>query len=550
MPTTFKVEVAVYDLSMGMAATLSGQILGPDHSISMIPHTAIIAYGREYFFSAGIQNMDPIQFRAGRNIQPVQVLSMGSTNLSRTDFENWCSSSHARSLYNETSYDLFIRNCNNFTDFALKNGFGFSSGLPAWILDVPSKVARSPMGQMIMPMLSSMQAPFAQNNAPLHGISAPPGPVRVSGPQTSPSTFIPDSNPWEHMSGSSKTSIENPPEKKMKKEVPKPKTPFLDSHSNVLSSNDTANLSIFVKKLKSLDPPQDQEINSCQLETLQKELLAKSPRIDPIIVEKALWIHIDFSSNKNRKHDNHMSTIMALMLLRLAVIHKFVNDELSPIQKFIDSLAAQLMKESDGQIIDKTLEPPLHASIPARCMAWCTLSNALVNPCLFHKNLSIQNLNVSVTAANNNSSDNTASCLTIEKLIDCAVMDLGASQNELRQTASAFLHNLVQVLSKQYTSKSNESSKRLVKQDDVIPEWAVIILCASLEELNSEKDNLSQFRKLVCVAKLIQIFGQPASSLLKDLGFDVTLKEFKEKDDDKRDKDLSVLLTELSSLLE
>ena len=37
----FDVDLAVYDLSRGMARNLSAQFLGPAHTIDLIPHTGI-----------------------------------------------------------------------------------------------------------------------------------------------------------------------------------------------------------------------------------------------------------------------------------------------------------------------------------------------------------------------------------------------------------------------------------------------------------------------------------------------------------------------------
>ena len=58
------VSLHVYDLSMGMAATMSQQILG--RQIDYVPHTGIVlgagtAGAREYFFGGGIQALPPHQ---------------------------------------------------------------------------------------------------------------------------------------------------------------------------------------------------------------------------------------------------------------------------------------------------------------------------------------------------------------------------------------------------------------------------------------------------------------------------------------------------------
>ena len=49
------VELAVYDLSRGMAKQYLGSLLGID--IEAIYHTGVRVYGYEYFFSDGIQKM-------------------------------------------------------------------------------------------------------------------------------------------------------------------------------------------------------------------------------------------------------------------------------------------------------------------------------------------------------------------------------------------------------------------------------------------------------------------------------------------------------------
>ena len=66
-----EVHLAIYDLSGGMARNLSAQFLGPNHAIDMIPHTALLVFGKEYFFGGGIQAVDPYVFRSMRGIQPV-----------------------------------------------------------------------------------------------------------------------------------------------------------------------------------------------------------------------------------------------------------------------------------------------------------------------------------------------------------------------------------------------------------------------------------------------------------------------------------------------
>ncbi|RYG52999.1 hypothetical protein EON66_09190, partial [archaeon] len=48
-----EVTLHLYDLSMGMARTMSPLFIGK--LIEFIPHTGVVVFGHEYFFSGGIQ---------------------------------------------------------------------------------------------------------------------------------------------------------------------------------------------------------------------------------------------------------------------------------------------------------------------------------------------------------------------------------------------------------------------------------------------------------------------------------------------------------------
>lgn len=53
------VELYIYDLTKGMAAMMSQMLLG--RHIDGIWHTAVVVYGREYFFGGqGIQSCPPV----------------------------------------------------------------------------------------------------------------------------------------------------------------------------------------------------------------------------------------------------------------------------------------------------------------------------------------------------------------------------------------------------------------------------------------------------------------------------------------------------------
>lgn len=157
---TYQVQLAIYDLSNGMARNLSAQFLGPQHAIDVIPHTGILVFGREYYFGGnGIESSDPHHFRRTRGLNPIQVQSLGETSVGRVQFEAWCQNhSSFGGLYSNRSYDLFERNCNNFSQHAVTDGLALRGvNVPGWILEVPRRVLASPMGMLIRPIMESMQ---------------------------------------------------------------------------------------------------------------------------------------------------------------------------------------------------------------------------------------------------------------------------------------------------------------------------------------------------------------------------------------------------------
>jgi thiol-disulfide isomerase/thioredoxin len=62
------------------------------------------------------------------------------------------------------AYDLFLHNCNNFSnDFAM---FLVGKGIPAHITSLPQDVLNTPFGQMLRPQLDSMMRPITQAPTP------------------------------------------------------------------------------------------------------------------------------------------------------------------------------------------------------------------------------------------------------------------------------------------------------------------------------------------------------------------------------------------------
>ncbi|KAF6238375.1 hypothetical protein HO173_003655 [Letharia columbiana] len=156
------VELYVYDLSKGLARQMSGQLLGIQ--IAAVYHTALVFGGIEYFFGAGVQTSYPGRTHHGK---PMEVIPMGATQLPLEVILEYLES--LKAIYTMESYDLFLHNCNNFTnDFAM---FLIGKGIPDHITSLPQTVLNTPFGQMLKPQLDNAmrgitQAPVPPNSVP------------------------------------------------------------------------------------------------------------------------------------------------------------------------------------------------------------------------------------------------------------------------------------------------------------------------------------------------------------------------------------------------
>ncbi|KAL9635212.1 MAG: hypothetical protein Q9164_003607 [Protoblastenia rupestris] len=147
--------------------------------IEAVYHTSLVLGGVEYFFGGGVQTAYPSSTHHGK---PMEVIPMGQTQLLVEVILEYLES--LKAIYTMESYDLFLHNCNNFTnDFAM---FLVGKGIPDHITSLPQTVLNTPFGQMLKPQLDQAmrgvtQAPVPQSNIPSRG---GPRPVMSNGALT------------------------------------------------------------------------------------------------------------------------------------------------------------------------------------------------------------------------------------------------------------------------------------------------------------------------------------------------------------------------------
>jgi hypothetical protein len=489
LSTAHEVHLAIYDLSMGMARTLSAQFLGPQHAVEIIPHTAILAFGKEYYFGQGIDWCSPHEFRSARGIHPIDVHSLGHTTCTQEEFESWCHAQSA-SRFGVDSYDLFQRNCNNFSEEAARHGLRLPNGVPRWILDLPQKVLSSPMGVILRPILEQMQI---TNNAPTNlptGGNA--GPMRASRPtfahgtmSTETSTSKAD-NPWAGIPAPSSYAPSAWPSSPARETTvatstkaanAKPVTPIIDKQTALLST-DTGVVKICIDRLK----PREEHAH----------LFLKLTNV------KASWTREEITSvheylrfviNDDAQHASY-----ALMLMRLVVLKRDLGaGSVGAIETWAHSV----------QLVAKLLLEDKLSSIANRSMAWCVLGNAMG---------SIESPDSIVFA---DSGD-----YNLMQVVDRALHDCGSlketSTITLRQSAGAFIYNASRYLTLEGVCNGeveNDGSAELSEE-----QMAILLGC--LEHLQDETDSTSMQRLLMATGELLKShrFGKTAANLVNDLG--------------------------------
>ncbi|KAI2706692.1 hypothetical protein DTO012A7_4702 [Penicillium roqueforti] len=179
------VSLYVYDLSKGMARMYSLALTGIQ--MDAIYHTSIVLNGIEYYFGQGIQTATPGSTHHG---QPMEVVKLGTTELPNEVIEEYLGS--LATIYTPESYDLFLHNCNNFTqDLAM---FLVGKSIPDHIINLPRTFLETPFGQMMKPQIEAALKGVTQGTGtgPAPGPSAqattaravPPTPQPVAHPRT------------------------------------------------------------------------------------------------------------------------------------------------------------------------------------------------------------------------------------------------------------------------------------------------------------------------------------------------------------------------------
>lgn len=167
-PESWPVKVYIYDLSKGMARSLSQAFLGK--RIEGVWHTGIVVYGEEFYFGGmgGIEACSPGGTFLG---QPDSIVDLGHTQIPHDVFLGHLYDL-SQSTFRPSCYHLLDNNCNNFSSELAQ--FLTGNDIPSNITGLPAEVLSTPLGQMMKPWIDAMSvnpsgghALFPQGNPPV-----------------------------------------------------------------------------------------------------------------------------------------------------------------------------------------------------------------------------------------------------------------------------------------------------------------------------------------------------------------------------------------------
>ncbi|XP_053325077.1 desumoylating isopeptidase 1 [Spea bombifrons] len=156
------VRLYVYDLSRGLARRLSPVMLGKVRKPFL--HTSIVVFEEEFFYGGGgITSCVPGGTMLG---EPDTVVDLGNTEVTEEIFLEYLSSL-GESGFSGVAYNLFDHNCNTFSNEVAQ--FLTGKKIPSYITELPSEVLSTPFGQVLRPILDSVQIqPPGGNNFNRH----------------------------------------------------------------------------------------------------------------------------------------------------------------------------------------------------------------------------------------------------------------------------------------------------------------------------------------------------------------------------------------------
>lgn len=147
---TFPVKLQVYDVSHGLARSISVALLGK--YLDGLWHTGISVYGNEYFYGGnGIAYCVPGTTVLGH---PTEIVDLGTTEVTQDVFHEYLSNL-SQNTFSPESYHVIDHNCNTFSNEIAQ--FLTGKTTPNKVRNLSSDIMSTSFGKLIRPMIEKMQ---------------------------------------------------------------------------------------------------------------------------------------------------------------------------------------------------------------------------------------------------------------------------------------------------------------------------------------------------------------------------------------------------------
>lgn len=141
-----EVILHMYDLSKGVASAITPWLF--DEQLQGVWHTAVVVWGREYYFGGDIYYDYPGRTGFGN---PVKVLWLGHT-LRRQEELHTFIVDELKPVFSREAYDAATNNCNHFSDRLTMHLVG--KHIPEEVLRQPQLVMNTAVGRALRPLLN------------------------------------------------------------------------------------------------------------------------------------------------------------------------------------------------------------------------------------------------------------------------------------------------------------------------------------------------------------------------------------------------------------
>jgi hypothetical protein len=507
---SYQVQLAVYDLSRGMARALSQQLLGM--RIDGIWHTGVVVFGKEYYFGGGIQVSNTGFFTQSNGLPPTEMIDMGRTSKSQSELETYLRS--VSSQFTQYTYDLLTHNCNNFSDTLCR--FLLGRGIPSHIIDLPRIVLSSPGGAMLRPMIEGMQGnirnqasgggygldPFAHMN------NQPSQPQQQSSIQRQP---VPATS-FESTLADSMTSLASNALQNTAQNRNEEKLILAKLEESPLISNDSSTVTVVGSKILNLagsDGVKGSALSIEEKETVERILSIltnmqqknNKPSVSVAAApgeekkeEGSTPRHHEFTVNDYTIMERILATypqchMSVLFIIRLMFLHDHLTDynRLTIVHEIIKRLLGSLSSSSSSSSsssVPAGANTNPFASIPAHVMALCSISNLLAHDTgkafLFGENTPI-------STEESGGEGNEGNKSFIGDLIDVSLQGLFNNRSEVRQMSITLAYNLTLACTKENKLSGAWKPKKEGENPEDMNSQALQLFCGCFEGVTEEK---------------------------------------------------------------